>query len=83
MVGAFELQHDITGTVECQAFVGNGGAGDLTAPMFAFVALIDGEPHLSMPPSKPCSLRQCCGVDSASWLGMVCKVSLFAVVANT
>jgi hypothetical protein len=31
VVGAFELQHDIAGTVECQSFVGNGGAGDVAA----------------------------------------------------
>jgi hypothetical protein len=31
MVRAFELQHDFTGTIECQPFVGNGGSGDVAA----------------------------------------------------
>ena len=31
VVGALELQHDIAGTVECQSFIGDGGAGDVAA----------------------------------------------------
>ncbi len=33
-IGAFQLQHDITGAVECEPFVGDSGAGDVAAQLF-------------------------------------------------
>ena len=48
VVRAFELQHDLTGTVEYQPFIGEGRAGDVAAEVLELVALIDGEPHFGV-----------------------------------
>ena len=48
VVGALELQHDIAGTIDCQSFVGNGGAGDVAAQVFQLFALMGGAAHLGM-----------------------------------
>jgi hypothetical protein len=33
-IGAFQLQHNITGAVEFEPFIGDGGAGDITTQPF-------------------------------------------------
>ena len=48
VVRTFELQHDITGTIAFEAFVGNGWAGDVAAQMLEFAALMGGAAHLGM-----------------------------------
>ena len=48
MVGALELQHDIAGTVACQSFVGDGGAGDVAAQLLQLLALMGGAAYLGM-----------------------------------
>ena len=48
LYGAFELQHDIAGAVELEPFVGDGGACDIAAQLFEFVALIHGAAYLGM-----------------------------------
>ena len=47
-VRAFELQYDITGAVEFEPFIGDGGAGDVAALLLEFVALIHGAAHLGV-----------------------------------
>ena len=47
-VGAFELQHDITGTTALEAFVGNGWTGNVSAQVFEFLALMGGAADLGM-----------------------------------
>jgi hypothetical protein len=42
------LQHDIAGAVEFEPFIGDGGAGDITAQLLQFVALIPGAAHLGV-----------------------------------
>ena len=37
---AFELQHDLAGAVAGEPLVGNGGAGDVAAQAFKFLALM-------------------------------------------
>ena len=44
-VGAFQLQYDIAGAVEFEPFIGDGGAGDIAAQLFEFVALTSGAAH--------------------------------------
>ncbi len=39
-VGAFELQHDLAGAIALEPPVGKGGAGDVAAQAFEFLALI-------------------------------------------
>ena len=53
VVGAFELQHDITGTTAFEAFVGNGWTGNVSAQVFELVALIDGATHFGMQAEAP------------------------------
>ena len=38
-VGAFQLQYDITGAVEFEPFIGDGGACDVAAQLLEFVTL--------------------------------------------
>ena len=47
-IGAFQLQHDITGAVECEPFVGDSGAGDVAAQLLKLIALIQGTPYLGV-----------------------------------
>jgi len=42
------LQHDITGTIAFEAFVGNGWTGNVSAQVFEFLALMGGAADLSM-----------------------------------
>ena len=44
-IGAFELQYNVTGTVEFEPFIGDGGAGDVVAQLLELVALIHGAAH--------------------------------------
>ncbi len=37
-IRAFQLQHDIAGTVEFEPFIGDGGAGDIAAQLFELIA---------------------------------------------
>jgi hypothetical protein len=53
VVGAFELQHDLTGAVECQPLIGDGGSGDIPTEVFQFMTLVEGEPHLGMQAKAP------------------------------
>ncbi len=48
MVGAFELQHVLTGTIALKPLVSNGRAGDVPTKVFELMTLVDGEPHVSM-----------------------------------
>jgi hypothetical protein len=41
-----QCKHYRPGTVECQAFVGNGVAGEVAAWVFEFLARIDAEPRV-------------------------------------
>ena len=54
VVGALELQHDIAGTVECQAFVGNGGTGDVAAQVLQLFALMGGAAYLGVEAKALC-----------------------------
>ena len=47
-VRAFELQHDIAGAVELAPFIGDGGAGNIAAQLFEFIALIHGAAHFGV-----------------------------------
>jgi hypothetical protein len=49
MVGALELQHDITGTIACELLVGQGGAGDIVA-------------YSPVPYEKHCQAASCTGL---------------------
>ena len=75
--GAFHLQYDITGTIEFEPFIGDGGAGDIAAQLFELVALTSGAAHRSMEAVNPCWLAQHCGVGYASKRGTVCKLNTF------
>ncbi len=44
-IGAFELQYNVTGTVEFEPFIGDGGAGDVAAQLLELVTLIHGAAH--------------------------------------
>ena len=44
-IRAFALQDDITGTVEFEPFIGDGGTGDVAAQLLALVALTSGAMH--------------------------------------
>ena len=48
LVWALELQHNIAGAVEFEPFIGDGGAGDVAAQLFKFVALIHSAAHFGM-----------------------------------
>ena len=76
MVGALELQHDIAGAIECQSFVGNGGAGDVAAQVFELLALIGGAAHLGMQ-AEALRVDTAPGVSGGSRVGTVCKLSTF------
>ena len=45
LVGAFELQHGIAGPIAFEPIVGNGGAGNIAAQVFEFVALVGSAPR--------------------------------------
>ncbi len=66
VVGAFELQHDIAGTVECQSLVGDGGAGDVAAQMLQLLAFMGGAAHLGVEAE---ALRVCKGARAVSGPG--------------
>ena len=76
VVRALELQHDLTGMIPFKPLVGQGGSGEVAAPMFPLVALIDGEPHVGRE-AKPGSLTPHPGADGGSCVGTVGKVSTF------
>ncbi len=63
VVGALELQHDIAGAVECQPFIGDGGAGDVAAQTLKLLALIGGAAYLGME-------TEAVLVDTALWRGL-------------
>ncbi len=48
LIRAFELQHDVACAIAFEPFIGNGGAGDVAAQLFKFVALIHGAAHLGV-----------------------------------
>jgi hypothetical protein len=48
VVGAFELQHDITSVSALEPFVGDRGAGDVAAQAFEFHALMGATAHPGM-----------------------------------
>ncbi len=45
LIRAFQLQHNITGAVEFEPFIGDGRAGDVAAQLLELVALIHGAAH--------------------------------------
>ena len=47
-VGGLQGEHDLPGTVECKALVGDGGAGDVAAQVFEFLPLMGGAADLGM-----------------------------------
>ncbi len=80
VVGALELQHDIAGTIECQSFVGNGGAGDVAAQVFQLLALMGSAAHLGME-AEALRVGAAHGVNGGS-VGRVCKLSTFWPARN-
>ena len=44
-IGALQLQHDLAGAVTLESFVGNGGARDVAAQAFEFLALMGATTH--------------------------------------
>ena len=44
-VGAFQLQYNVTGAVEFEPFIGDGGAGDIAAQLLGLTTLIHGAAH--------------------------------------
>ena len=48
VVGAFKSEHDLTGTIACQALVGKGWPGNVSAQVFELMALVDGATHFGM-----------------------------------
>ncbi len=47
-IGGLQGEHDLPGTVESKALVGDGGAGDIAAQVFEFSALLGATAHLGM-----------------------------------
>ena len=45
LIRAFELQYNVTGTVEFESFIGDGGAGDVATQLLELVTLIHGAAH--------------------------------------
>ncbi len=45
LIRAFELQHNITGAVEFEPFIGDGRAGDIAAQLLELVTLTSGAAH--------------------------------------
>jgi hypothetical protein len=47
-IGCLQCEHDLPGPVECKPFIGDGGAGDVAADVFEFLALMGSAAHLGM-----------------------------------
>jgi hypothetical protein len=62
-IGGLQCEHYLPGTVECKAFVGHGGAGDIAAQVFEFLPLMGGAAHLGMEAKAVL-------VDTALWRGL-------------
>ena len=62
-VGGLQREHHLPGAVECQPFIGDGGAGDVAAQMLKLLALLGGAAYLGVE-------TEAVLVDTALWRGL-------------
>ena len=72
-VRTLQLQHDLTGAVTFDPFVGDGRPGAIAAEVCQFFTLI-GAPADRRIQAKPCPLTRSSGAAGLAWLGTVCKL---------